>query len=89
MSLLKQHVHKMAMMEPDHYFAERSVERRRNIDILGAMESKDGSLASQLVSSLKRCVTFNQRNNNDTDHEEGWSAESLKRHNVRQSIRSR
>ena len=80
----------MAMMEPDHYFAERSVERSRNINILGAMESKDSSLASQLISTLKRCVTTNLRTDNVLpDSEEGWSAESLKSHNLRQSIRSR
>lgn len=90
MSLLKQHVRKMVMMEPDHYFAERSVERRRNINILGALERKDGSLARHLASSLKRYVAFNQQNeDNLTDSDDGWTAESLRSHKVRQSIRSR
>ena len=80
----------MVMMEPDHYFAERSVEKSRNINIIGSMESKDGSLASHLVSSLKGCMTRKQHLDHDMDGTyRVWSAESLQSHDRREAIKAR
>lgn len=87
MSLLKQHVRKMVMMEPEHYFAERSEEKKRSINILAAQEGNDGSLVSHLLSTLKDFLTCKHR---DFDEDfKGSSAESLKAHARRQFIHSR
>ena len=80
----------MVMMEPDNYFAQRSVEKSRNINIIGSMESKDGSLASHLVSSLKGCMTRNQHLDHGIDGTHRvWSARSLKSHDRREAIKTR
>jgi hypothetical protein len=87
-SLLKQHVRKMVMMEPTQYFAERSEQKKRNINIIGAEEDKNGSLVSHLVSSLKRFMTSNQHQDLD-EALKAKSASNLKSHARRQSIHSR
>jgi len=86
-SLLKQHVRKMVMMEPTQYFAERSEQKKRNINIIGAEEDKNGSLVSHLVSSLKRFMTSNQHQDLD-EALKAKSASNLKSHARRQSIHS-
>eukprot|EP00984_Skeletonema_dohrnii_P017189 scaffold7772_cov128-Skeletonema_dohrnii-CCMP3373.AAC.1 len=86
-SLLKQHVRKMVMMEPTQYFAERSEQKKRNINIIGAEEDNNGSLVSHLVSSLKRFMTSNQHQDLD-EALKAKSASNLKSHARRQSIHS-
>jgi predicted ferric reductase len=87
-SLLKQHVRKMLMMEPEHYFAERCEEKKRIINIIGAQEDKNGSLVSHLISTFKGFMTSNQHQDLD-EALKASSAESLKSHARRQLIKSR
>ena len=87
-SLLKQHVRKMVMMDPVHYFAEHSEQKKRNINIICAQEDKNGSLVSHLVLALKRFMSSNQHRDVD-EALEAKSAANLKSHTRRQSIMSR
>eukprot|EP00984_Skeletonema_dohrnii_P017190 scaffold7773_cov88-Skeletonema_dohrnii-CCMP3373.AAC.1 len=86
-SLLKQHVRKMAMMDPAHYFAEQSEQKKHNINIICAQEDKNGSLVSHLVLALKGFMSSNQHRDVD-EALEAKSAANLKSHTRRQSIQS-
>ena len=68
-SLLKQHTKKMLMTEPESYLIERSEQMKRTINVLGAQEDKDGSLAYHLVSTLKKFATSSNQTQ-DHDNEE-------------------
>ncbi len=76
------------MMEPEHYFAERTEQKKRNINIIGAQEGKDGSLVSRLASALKGVLTCSQKKDLDEAFKAS-SAESLKSHARRQLINAR
>lgn len=78
----------MIMMEPEHYFAELTEQKKRNINIIGAQEGKDGSLVSRLASTLKGLLTCNQKKDLDEAFRAS-SAESLKSHARRQLIHAR
>ncbi len=75
------------MIQPEHYFAERTEQRKRNINIIGAQEGKDGSIVSHLVSALKGFVTSDGQDVEEALKDK--SANSLKSFAKRQSIQSR
>ncbi len=76
------------MMEPSNYFEDSFKQKKRNISIMGAQEDKQGSIVSHLVSALKGCVNPNHRQDLD-EALKAKTADSLKSHARRESIRSR
>jgi hypothetical protein len=52
-SLLKAHVRKMLMMEPEQYLAGLSENDMRSVKVLSAHEAKDGTLYHNLISAVK------------------------------------
>ena len=51
-SLLKEHVQKMLMMEPEHYLVNMKEDERRRKIIRDAKETKDCSIVQRIFSSL-------------------------------------
>ena len=51
-SLLKAHVRKMLMMEPEQYLAGLSENEKRSVKVLSAHEAKDGTLYHNLFHCL-------------------------------------
>ncbi len=75
-------------MEPSKYFEDSFQQKKRNISIMGAQEDKQGSIVSHLVSALKGFV--NPKHRKDLDEAlKAKTADSLKSHARRESIRSR
>jgi len=81
----------MLMTEPESYLIERSEHMKRTINVLGAQEDKDGSLAYHLVSTIKKFATSS---NQDDDNEESSvimhrvsSSENLKSSVTSQTVR--
>jgi len=56
-SLLKAHVRKMLMMEPEQYLAGLSENEKRSVKVLSAHEAKDGTLYHNLISAVKGCLS--------------------------------
>ena len=52
-SLLKQHVRTILMMDPENYLINTSEQMNRSIDIILARENKSGSLTRHLISTLR------------------------------------
>jgi len=75
------------MMDPVHYFAEQSEQKKRNINVICAQEDKNGSLVSHLLLALKGFMSSNQHRDVD-EALEAKSAANLKSHTRRLSIQS-
>ena len=93
-SLLKQHVRTMLMMDPENYLINTSEHLKRSIDIILARENKSGSLARHLISTLRGLMTTSLPTKRDEAVEEAVlrrvsSTESLKSSVRRENIRRR
>ena len=95
-SLLKQHVRTMLMMDPENYLINTSEHMKRSIEIILARENKSGSLTRHLISTLRGLMTSSSSTQRDEAVEEAvqsirrvTSTESLKSSARRQSIRRR
>ena len=97
-SLLKQHVRTMLMMDPENYLIKVSEHMNRSISIILARENKSGSLTRHLISTLRGLIMT--LSSTSTKHDEAAeeavesprrlsSTESLKSSARRQSIRRR
>ena len=88
-SLLKEHVRKMVMLEPENYLIERSEHMKQVINVLGAQEVKDGSLSRHIMRTLKGFMAANQ-SSKDEVVARGYrpsSNEDLKSNEKRQVVR--
>ena len=93
-SLLKQHVRSMLMMDPENYLINTSEQMNRSIAIILARENKSGSLARHLISTLRGLMTTSLPTKRDEAVEEAVlqrvsSTESLKSSVRRENIRRR
>jgi len=85
----------MLMTEPESYLIERSEHMKRTINVLGAQEDKDGSLAYHLVSTLKKFATSSNQDQDDDNEENSVSmhrlssSENLKSSVTSQTVRER
>ena len=85
-SLLKQHVRTMLMMDPENYLINTSEQMNRSIDIILAQENKSGSLARHLISTLRGLMTSSSSTQRDEAVEE--AVESLRRVSSTESLKS-
>ena len=93
-SLLKQHVRTMLMIDPENYLINTSEQMNRSIDIILARENKSGSLARHLISTLRGIMTTSLPMKRDEAVEEAVlrrmsSTGSLKSSVRRENIRRR
>ena len=95
-SLLKQHVRTMLMMDPENYLINTSEHMKRSIDIILAQENKSGSLTRHLISTLRGLMSSSSSTKQDEAEDEAVkglprvsSTDSLKSAARRQSIRRR
>ena len=95
-SLLKQHVRTMLMMDPENYLINTSEHMKRSIEIILARENKSGSLTRHLISTLRGLMTSSSSTQRDEAVEEAvqsirrvTSTESLKSSVRRENIRRR
>lgn len=95
-SLLKQHVRTMLMMDPENYLINASEHMKRSIDIILAQENKSGSLTRHLISTLRGLMSSSSSTKRDKAEDEAVeglprvsSTDSLKSAASRQSIRRR
>ena len=85
-SLLKQHVRTMLMMDPENYLINTSEQMNRSIDIILARENKSGSLARHLISTLRGLMTSSS--STERDEAEDEAVESLRRVSSTESLKS-
>jgi len=93
-SLLKQHVRTMLMMDPENYLINTSEQMNRSINIILARENKSGSLTRHLISTLRGIMTTSLPMKRDEAVEEAVlrrmsSTGSLKSSVRRENIRRR
>lgn len=95
-SLLKQHVRTMLMMDPENYLINTSEHMKRSIEIILARENKSGSLTRHLISTLRGLMTSSSSTQRDEAEDEAvqsirrvTSTESLKSSVRRENIRRR
>ena len=85
-SLLKQHVRTMLMMDPENYLINTSEQMNRSIDIILARENKSGSLARHLISTLRGLMASSSSTQRDEAVDE--AVESLRRVSSTESLKS-
>ena len=85
-SLLKQHVRTMLMMDPENYLINTSEQMNRSIDIILARENKSGSLARHLISTLRGLMASSSSTQRDEAEDE--AVESLRRVSSTESLKS-
>jgi len=83
-SLLKEHVRKMLMLEPETYLAGLSENEKRSVKVLSAQEAKDGTLYHNLTSSMKGCLST--KKDVDDDRTTSLALSSLTSSGQQQSI---
>ena len=87
-SLLKQHVRTMLMMDPENYLINTSEHLKRSIDIILARENKSGSLARHLISTLRGLMTLSLSTERDEAMDEAVESESTRRLSSTESLKS-
>jgi len=87
-SLLKQHVRTMLMMDPENYLINTSEQMNRSIDIILARENKSGSLARHLISTLQGLMTSSLSTERDEAVDEAVESESTRRLSSTESLKS-
>ena len=85
-SLLKQHVRTMLMMDPENYLINTSEQMNRSIDIILARENKSGSLTRHLISTLRGLMASSSSTQRDEAVDE--AVESLRRVSSTESLKS-
>ena len=85
-SLLKQHVRTMLMMDPENYLISTSEHMKRSIEIMLAQENKSGSLTRHLISALRGLMTLSLSSERDEAVDE--AVESLRRVSSTESLKS-
>jgi len=78
----------MLMTEPESYLIERSEHMKRTINVLGAQEDKDGSLAYHLVSTIKKFATSSNQDQDDDNEENNMISRVSSSENLRSSVTS-
>ena len=87
-SLLKQHVRTMLMIDPENYLINTSEQMNRSIDIILARENKSGSLARHLMSTLWGLMTSSLSTERDEAVDEAVESESTRRLSSTESLKS-